>query len=149
MFTPQGWVARVSALSIAITGALHIALLCGCRNQPINPFLAKDNPSYEEDAENPNAEINDPLAKSLARLKDRGEQFRDATAMATDAADGLHEDTQQLAHDALAQTREELATSLESAQQQGRQLATDAVVAAAATAQQASVSAQRRADRLA
>ncbi len=145
MDTSQGWVSRASTFSAGLHVALLIALVSGCRNHPINPFLAHENPTFKEDFENPNSELEDPLADSLTRLKQRGEEFRDAAATATDAAQGLHDDAQAVAHDALSETRQALATSLQTAEHEGRQLANDTVAAANATVREASTNAQRRA----
>ncbi len=145
MVTSHRWVVRAFARSSFLRCALLTALVAGCHNRPINPFLARENPSYEEDAENPNRAIEDPLNESLARLKDRGQQFRDAAATASDAADALHEDARGLAKDSVGEARRALATSLDAAEQQGKQLADNAVVAASATARQVGNDAQLRA----
>lgn len=145
MVTSHGWVVRAFAHSSVCGCAFFTALLTGCHNRPINPFLARENPSYEEDAANPNREIEDPLNESLAHLKNRGQQFREAATTASDAADGLGEDARELAHDSVGEARQALATSLDAAERQGKQLANDAVVAASATARQVGNDAQLRA----
>ena len=143
MVTPQRWVARILS-GCSLLSCVLIALLSGCRNQPMNPFLARENPSFEEDFENPNSELENPLADSLDRLRQRGEEFRDATAMASDAAQGLQQDSRQVARDAVAESRVALATTLDMAKQEGAQFAADAADAAGATVRQASIEAQLR-----
>ncbi len=128
---------RLAALALVAS-----TTLIGCRTDPTNPFLANQDPHGTNASDKEKMPGTDPLAESLARLNQRREEFKGAAAMASDAANGLQNDVQGLAQDTLSETRQALATSLDTAEQRGKQLAYDAAAGAVATAHQASLNAQ-------
>ncbi len=128
MDTSPRWDADASVTSRAGFLALCLALaagLTGCRTNPTNPFLARNLDPHHDDARDTGAE-EAPLADSLARLQQRGKQFHDATAQATDAARGLGDDARAVAQDATAEVQASATEAFNEAEARGRQMAANA-----------------------
>jgi gas vesicle protein len=140
MVMPTCWVSLRAVGTRTLAIGLVLLTLAGCRNNPTNPFLAREDSPYPGAADD--ASPNDPLTASLGRLKNRSESLAGAAAMATDAAQGIRDEAMGIAQDTVSETRQAVATSLDDAKQRGQQLAYDAVVAAGETARAASHAAQ-------
>jgi hypothetical protein len=125
----------------ALLSLLAALPLAGCRNTPTNPFLSADALAEAESGD-PHVSGGDPLAESLARLKNRRDQFQDSAAATAEAAKGLGNEAQAVAQDTISETRQALGESLDEAEGRGKQLAYDAAAGAQETVRQASTNAQ-------